>query len=571
MDRLNILIVDDDPEDYLIIAKMLAAVERTKCVVSHAVSFQEVVNIFGTHTHYDAILLDYYLRGKTASDVLEQAQLAGFLEPIIVITGLGQAELDDKVIQMGAADFLPKEELSPTLLERTIRHAIERLKTRNELQRLVRQDGLTGLANRIHFEDVLDRTISLAKRRGHQFAVLFVDLDRFKQINDSLGHNVGDLLLKIVAERLARAVRKEDIVARIGGDEFTILLNNICSSDDAMTVAQKILSELNLPVPINNMGLEPRASIGIALYPDAGESNIELMQHADIALYQAKQAGKNTAFFFNQSLRDSLDRQLLLERRLREALDSGSGLSLHYQPQFNLETGALVGAEALLRWHDAQIGMITPDEFIPVAENSRLIVPLGEWVLETAMAQCQAWKRQGWSLCVAVNVSPIQLKRPEFVPLLLDRLSHYQLVPSDIELEVTEAMFIDRNDPCVDSLRELNSWGMPIAIDDFGTGYSSLSYLRQLPVTRLKIDRSFVSHDGHAALAESAIVQSIVDLARSLGLSLIAEGIETKDQKMALLSKGCTYGQGFLLGTPVTAAQFDANFLPVSAGWTDEY
>tara|TARA_B100000745_G_scaffold95759_1_gene60564 strand:+ start:234 stop:1952 length:1719 start_codon:yes stop_codon:yes gene_type:complete len=566
--RLNVLIVDDDPEDYLIVSTMLAKATNTKFVVTHAVSFEEISRVLANST-YDAILLDYYLGKHSALDVLSYAREVNFIAPIIVITGLGQSEIDAEVTKRGAADYLPKEELSSTLLERTILHAIEHINTQNKLRKMVRQDGLTGLANRLHFEDELDRVIAQAQRKERNFGVVFIDLDRFKDVNDSLGHHVGDLLIKLVADRLLRSVRKGDLVARIGGDEFTILLSELSDVSDAVAVANKILREINLPTPITSLELVPSASIGIATYPDGGTTHIELMQHADLALYKAKEQGKNQVYLFDSSLREQLERELLLEKRLRHALETGQGLALYFQPQVDMQTGELVGAEALLRWNDELLGGVLPTEFIEIAEKTRQIVQLGDWVLETALRQCKAWRLQGLTIPVSVNVSPVQLRLPGFSIHFLDRVKQHGLQPSDIELEVTEAVFIGQDDLCAEALQEIYDANTAIAIDDFGTGYSSLSYLRQLPVSRLKIDRSFVSCDKDSGIVEEAIIQSIVELSKSLGLALIAEGVETEQQKNALIKIGCVIAQGYFFGKPLPPDAF-ANQWITSAGTNHE-
>jgi len=420
---------------------------------------------------------------------------------------------------------------------------------------MVHHDVLTGLPNRTLLTDRVEQAIARALRSGNKLALLFLDLDRFKNVNDSLGHAIGDRLLQAVSQRLLTCLRQEDTAARLGGDEFIISLADVADGAEAARVAERILAELATPFSVSGHLLPAEASIGIALYPDDGDDAQTLLRSADTAMYHAKETGRANYQFFSTQMTERVSRRLSTETRLRRALEQGE-FTLHYQPLVELASGRIDGAEALARWpHPDQGRMVSPAEFIPVAEDTGLIVPLGEWVLREACLQARAWQALQPGTRVAVNLSPRQFRQKQLVGMVERALGDSGIAPSLLELELTEGMLMHHADETVQTLAQLHEMGVRLAIDDFGTGYSSLSYLKRFPIHTLKIDRSFVqdlSHDPD----DAAIVTAIVAMARGLGLSVTAEGVETEAQAAFLRSLSCRMAQGFLFGRPMPADEF---------------
>lgn len=432
--------------------------------------------------------------------------------------------------------------------------AIEHRLTTDRLSHHAQHDSLTGLPNRLLFQDRLEQALAYARRNGQQVAVLYLDLDRFKNTNDTMGHNVGDALLREVARRFKACIRSSDTLARIGGDEFTVVLTELGAAQDAMRVANNLLDSLRVPVLVGDHEIFVSTSVGISIFPGDGTTGESLMANADVAMYRAKDLGRNNVQWFTAEMNQKAKERMALERQLRHALVDGQ-LSLHYQPQCT-ESGEIRCLEALMRWQNPVLGSVSPERFIPVAEENGLIVPMGEWALRTACAQAAAWRSAGHPhLQVAVNVSAIQYKRADWVESVRKALRDTQLPPSALELEITEGLLLHDVAETSAKLMELRKLGVGIAIDDFGTGYSSLSYLHKLPVTSLKIDKSFVSELGSVSpddAVESPIIRTIIALAHNLGLSVVAEGVETAVQRKLLLAMGCNTLQGFYLHHPLT-------------------
>jgi diguanylate cyclase (GGDEF)-like protein/PAS domain S-box-containing protein len=421
--------------------------------------------------------------------------------------------------------------------------------------RLAHYDALTGLPNRTLLNDRIERAIALSRRGRNSVALLFVDLDRFKNVNDSLGHPVGDQMLIEIAKRLQSEVRAEDTVSRLGGDEFILLLPD-ADADGAAHVAEKILCGMGEPLQIGALELSITPSIGIALYPADGRSIETLVQRADAAMYQAKQAGRNTFRFFTAEMQMESNRTLHLENALRRALTRDQ-LRLVFQPQVDIRSGQVIGCEALLRWHHPELGMVSPAEFIPIAEDSGQILSIGEWVLRTAVAQNRKWQEAGLPrLVMAVNISAIQFNHADFTNLVTDALREGGLAPECLELELTESIAMGNPEIAVDIIDRLDRQGVKMSIDDFGTGYSSLSCLKRLNVAKLKIDQSFVQDIARNADSE-AIVCAVINLAAGLGLNTIAEGVETEHQLAFLREKGCEQIQGYYVSKPLSSLEFE--------------
>lgn len=425
-------------------------------------------------------------------------------------------------------------------------------------------DQLTGLPNRTLFQDRLRQALPQASRNGKLVALLFLDLDRFKFVNDSLGHTVGDLLLKEAAGRLTHCVRKSDTVARLGGDEFTVILTNITSVHDAAKVAQKILDDFSRPFGSQGPELFVTPSIGITLYPFDGDDIDLLLKNADTAMYRAKQMGRNNYQFYSAEMNTATIAQLTLESSLRYALKREEFL-IHYQPQVDLKTGRITSVEALLRWQHPSLGLVSPQDFIPIAEETGLIVPIGEWVLRTACAQAAAWQKANLPLMhMVVNLSIRQFKQPQLIETVERILGETGLSARHLGLELTESMLMENEERTVATLTQLNKLGIQISIDDFGTGYSSLRYLKCFPIHILKIDQSFV-REIETNATDAAIVTSIIALARNLGLRVVAEGVESAAQLKFLRANGCDGMQGYYFSKPLSSEAFEKK---LSAPWS---
>ena len=436
----------------------------------------------------------------------------------------------------------------------------ERKIAEERVKHMALHDALTGLPNRILLEERLDNALIQARQDWSKIAVLFIDLDRFKHINDSLGHHEGDQLLIEISARLHDVIGGTDTVARLGGDEFVIVLGHISSAQDVNRTIEKIQQHFQVPVNLALQDVYITPSIGIALYPDDGDSPIQLMKNADAAMYHAKDLGRNRAQFFNQGLDEFIQERLLLENALQQAMQEEQ-FELYYQPQVEVTTNRVIGAEALIRWNHPEKGVIAPDAFIPLAEETGLIVEIGKWVLDSACQQLSLWNQQGFSdFIVSVNLSALQVQQRDFVTEVSDIICAHNVQPEHVDLELTESMIMRNAEETITALDKLHKLGIQISVDDFGTGYSSLSYLKRFPLDKLKIDRSFVQ-DITADLDDAMICRTIISMAHNLNLKVIAEGVETKEQLALLDSYGCELYQGYLYSRPIPAADLTQHLL----------
>ena len=424
-----------------------------------------------------------------------------------------------------------------------------------QLSHLAQHDSLTDLPNRMLLNDRLQQAIAMAKRHGYRIAVLFMDLDRFKHINDSLGHVIGDQLLQAVAARLERCVRESDTVGRQGGDEFVVVLSELEAAENAGISAAKLLAALTLPYHIGVHDICVPVSIGVSIYPDDGDNADSLVRNADTAMYHAKENGRNNYQFFKQEMNVRASERQFIEGGLRVALERKE-FSLHYQPKVDLGTGAVTGVEALLRWKHPERGFIPPAQFIPIAEDTGLILPIGQWVLREACKQSRAWLDSGFApVPMAVNISAVEFRSKDFVESVRAILHESKLDPHCLELELTESVLMKHAESTVSMLKALKEIGVQLTVDDFGTGYSSLSYLRQFPVDSLKVDQSFV-HEISSDKDDAAIVSAVISMGNSLKKRVIAEGVETREQLNFLTAEGCEEAQGYYFNRPMVADQF---------------
>ena len=466
-----------------------------------------------------------------------------------------------------SAILLPDESGDLTLIEGTMIDITERKRAEDTVKFLAYHDALTSLPNRALLEDRLEMTLAHARRSDQTLAVVFLDLDQFKLVNDTLGHSTGDVLLTQVAERLRRIVRPGDTIARVGGDEFVVVLADVGTIDSAVAVIERIRDSLRQPCVVGDQELRVTASLGVSVFPADGDVAGDLLRNADTAMYRAKEDGRDNCQLYTQGMGEEVLRRLTIQNDLRRAVDMKEFV-VHYQPIINLTTGRISGCEALVRWQHPTRGLVQPDDFIPLAEDTGLIVPLGDHVVRTACVQLKAWQAAGlMPASVAINLSSHRLQYVNIEATIRDVLQETGLDPANLQIEITESVLMGNTEHVVRVLQNLRVMGIRISIDDFGTGYSSLSYLRRLPIDSLKVDRSFVA--GIPAERDDVeIVSAIVALAHKLNLHVIAEGVETEEQASFLAEQGCQEAQGYLFGRPVPAEEFEqilASGLPLRA------
>ncbi len=439
----------------------------------------------------------------------------------------------------------------------------ERKNAQAKMEFMAHHDALTGLPNRLQLVERLEHELRRAERHGYYGAVLFIDLDQFKTINDSLGHPVGDRVLEVVAIRLQQAVREEDLVARLSGDEFVVVLTVLDQNIEtaalrAGEISEKIRSVISQPYLHDNMELRVTCSVGVVVYPDKNNSVHELLRYADTAMYQVKEKGRDAIEFFNESMADKVSRQLVMEGDLHRALDEKQ-FELYYQPKIDVYTGRVTGAEALLRWNHPTKGMVSPIDFIPVLETSGMIIDVGQWVVEEACKMLVKWQNDSlWQagMRLSINISPRQFRRAAFVEDVLDTLENYLIPDNSLDMEITEGIVIQRVDEAITTMTILNEHGISFSLDDFGTGYSSISYLKRLPVTTLKIDKGFI-RDIIEDRNDRVLVETIITMGRLLGMDLVAEGVEQAEQLSILRSFGCHYYQGYYASPAVVQKAFE--------------
>jgi diguanylate cyclase (GGDEF)-like protein len=553
---IKVLLVEDNPGDARLIRQMLAEASATVFDLNHVEELRDAYKCL-KEDDYDVVMVDLSLPNMRGTKTVDEIQSEFPKVPIVVLSGLSDEALAVKAVEGGAQDYVVKGQGDGNLVSRSLRYAIERKRVEEHLAFLAHYDHLTGLANRALFRDRLNQSLARADRNKNQVALMFLDLDNFKAVNDTLGHDAGDLLLQGVSERLRRCVRKTDTVARLGGDEFTVILEGITSMQQPAMVAQKILDSLLMPFNLSGHEVFITTSIGITIYPSDSETIKDLLKYADRAMYRAKEHGCNHYQFYAAEMNIRATERLTFRSSLHYALDREE-LLLHYQPQINLNSGEVVGVEALLRWDLPQYGLLYPERFITLAEETELIAPIGEWVLRTACKQSRQWINEDLSpFRISVNISSRQFRRRELAGKVERILRETDMDPQRLELELTEGTLMENTEASSDTLELLKNMGVRISIDDFGTGYSSLGYLQRFPIDTLKIARTFVK-DITTNPDDAAIARAIIALAQSLRLEVIAEGIETTEQLELLRTQGCEIAQGFLLSRPLPADSIPA-------------
>jgi diguanylate cyclase (GGDEF)-like protein len=600
--RIKVLLIEDTPGDAHLIGHMLAQAPGFDLV--WVANLSDGIAYLQTKAS-DVLLLDLGLPESTGLDTLQRllAQ-APDVPPLIVLSGLSDESIAVQAVQAGAQDYLVKGQVDTQLLVRSIRYSIERSLAQHALRRaydeleqrveertaeladtiealhaeiaerkqaegqvryMAHYDALTGLPNRELLQDRITQAIAHARRNHAQAALLSIGLDYFKHINDSLGHQVGDHILRMVAARLQGCLREGDSVARPGGDEYVLCIPSLNGVGDAVLVAQKALDAMSQPFLLEGSELHASASIGISIYPDDGADVGTLMRAADTAMHHAKERGRGNYRFFTQGLNQAVQRRLTLEGKLRRALAKNEFV-LHYQPQVNMADGSIFSSEALLRWRQPGGAPTSCGGLISIAEETGLILPIGEWVMREACRQLKQWRDAGHpALHIAVNLSPRQFYQPHFLDMILGILDETGLPPGALDLEITEGLLLQRNEDVDDALTRLGAMGIQLSLDDFGTGYSSLAYLQRFPVHAIKIDQSFVREIGRDRNA-TALVTAIIAMANSLEMEVLAEGVETEQQAAFLMAHGCLSAQGFYYSEALAADAFIGLFdKPASA------
>ena len=588
------LVVDDDEDQIIILNSILNQDEAALYELYSAATIESARAILDQQ-EIDVILLDLNLPDSKGLNTLRSLCDEYFEVPIVVITAIDDKNSRSIGLSSGAEDYLVKGQYDADSIQHAVMNAIERhaqvilmnrkqnelreqlesiidsgqspvysqkdkqLASENErllreLDHLLHHDTLTELPNRMHFELILRQTLKASRRDQNQFAIMILDIDNFKTTNDAYGHDIGDLLLKQVASRIGDAVRADDLVARLGGDEFGIILRGIESPTAVHKTAQKILSSFSDPFDLVTKKCHITISIGIACYPDGGTSSQHLIMHADIALYHVKDSGRNDFRVFEETIGDEQQQYLEIENALHFAIERGE-LSMVYQPKVEMITQRIIGMEALIRWNSAEHGMVPPDIFIPIAEKTGLINPIGLWIMETVTAQQKKWIQQNIKLPLAINLSPRQMIQGDLVTMLMEIINKNNIPPELIQFEVTETAIMDESWEWESTLDRLHDAHIHISIDDFGTGFSSLSRLKQLPIQSIKIDLSFI-RNVTISHHEMVIVKSIISLAKGLGLTVIAEGVEKEEQAQFLIDNDCDQAQGYYYSKPLPPEKF---------------
>ncbi|NIP72955.1 MAG: EAL domain-containing protein [Gammaproteobacteria bacterium] len=548
---INVLLIEDNPGDARLVQEMLRDPGAVACSLVHVSQLGDGLDLLEREC-FDVLLLDLSLPDARGIESLEAVQHAAPSLPVVILSGQKDDEVALKAVQSGAQDYLVKGQGDTRMLLRAMRHAIERKHSEQRLSYLAQYDVLTGLPNRVLLEDRLTKALDQARRKGEVLALLYLDLDNFKDINDSLGHDAGDGLLQSVAERLGQCVRGQDTVARLAGDEFVILLTGLTEPAAAAHVAQKALDALSAGHSIAGRDVTATASVGIASYPESGEDADSLRRNADIALYRAKGRGGGVFQFYNPDTNAAAGERRMMIEKMRRAWEQNEFV-LFYQPQLDLRRGRVTGMEALLRWRHPDHGVLPAARFIDLMEETGLILPVGEWVLQMACGHALGWQASGAGpVRVSVNLSDRQFRRKDLVWMVARVLVETGLEPACLHLEVSESVLVGDRTHAMGTLDTLRRMGVRASVDNFGSGVCALGGLRELPVEALNLDRSF-AHNLSEEPAEAEIASALVALGHGLQLKVLAEGVESERELGLLRDSGCDLVQGNLISEPVPA------------------
>jgi diguanylate cyclase (GGDEF)-like protein len=556
-ERQRVLLIEDNPGDVRLIREMLSEGEDGLFDLDCVGRLSQGLEYLSSQAA-GVVLLDLSLPDSYGFDTFLKVYAHSPKVPIIVLTGNDDQTVALSAVKTGAQDYLVKGKLDRELLLRSMQYSIERKRYQEQLEYQANYDALTGLPNRNLLHDRLRQSV-YAQRFVRSIGVVFLDIDHFKFVNDSLGHNTGDKLLQKVAERLLESVRDGDTVARLGGDEFILILNDQTGQEVIYRAMQRIISNITEPVEIDGQELLVTASAGISLYPQDGPDVETLLKNADAAMYRAKEKGRNNFQFYTAEMNRQVNERLKMESSLRRALERNE-LELYYQPRIRVADGALVGCEALLRWQHPELGLTLPERFIGLAEETGLIIPIGEWVIRTACARARTWQNNGGApVSVSVNLSMRQFRQEALSNAIDDALRVSGLDPRLLEMELTESLVMQDTEAAIRVLERLREIGVKLSVDDFGTGHSSLSYLTRLPISALKIDQSFVQAiKGTGESDEGIVAQAIISLGHNLNLKVVGEGVETAVQFDFLKRHSCDEIQGYYFGRPMPAAEFES-------------
>jgi len=548
--KFKVLIVEDDEDDYVLLEELLIEAIGEVGAIHWAENFKSAQAKIATE-HFDFYFLDNRLGAELGLElIVEIKQQFETAPPIIMLSGVDDYQTDLDAMEKGADDYIIKSELTSHLLERTFRYSLKSKELEAKLAKLAHFDTLTGLYNRSLFNELLVKAIQQSERSGEKFALVTLDLDNFKFINDNYGHPAGDQLLTKIARRLKRAIRSSDIVARLGGDEFSLLLKDVKKDSDFVMLVENIMAIFQQPIQIDSKAVSVTTSIGIAIFPTDTQTASELIDHSDRAMYQAKALGRNNYSFYNQQLHQEAIMKHKLELELNFAIDNNQ-LLLHYQPIIALKTGAVISYEALLRWPNNENGFRNTEKFIEVAEESNLILKIGDWVFKAACLQLKIWAKQGIKdRHIAINASANQFNSDDFIELVEKYIKETPELANKLTIELTERKPLVISPKTVNRLMVLSNLGVKFSVDDFGTGHSSISYLRAFPMNSIKIDKSIIQNI-LTSNEDLALCTAIIALGKALNLDVIAEGVETEEINNLLSSLACPYGQGYLYSKPM--------------------
>lgn len=567
--ELSLLLIDDDELDRHAITRTLRK-SPVPCEVAYAETAAAGLEM-ASSKKFDAILLDYRLPDDNGLQVLRTLRGGTYDGVAVVMLSRYENEsLAEQCLEAGAQDFLLKDEVNSRHLTRVVMQARQRFQIEERLRYSLEQvrnlsehDALTGLMNRRGFERSLEAQLARARRRDGRLAILLLDLDDFKSINDTLGHDAGDQLLVEVAHRLRLIARDGDLLCRLGGDEFVVMMTSFDHDEQAIVLADRINATLREPIFIGATEQTITTSIGIAVLGNTTDNAADLLKYADLAMYQAKLDGRNKSRFYSVSLQEAVQFRSLIKNDLQRALEKNE-LKIYYQPQIRSVDGGLRGMEALLRWHHPRLGVLSPAAFLPIAEETGLIVDIGAWVLQEGCRQLKVWRERYApylaELILAINLSAVQMKQEKLPRTVKAALAEHGLSAGCLELEITESMLIGVTNTTVSLLSEISAQGVAMSLDDFGTGYSSLDYLKLFPISILKIDKGFVSAVGEGGKSEKLFV-AIIAFAKALNMQIVVEGVETQAQAEFCTQQGCDLLQGYFYSKPIPAQEFEAAFL----------